>query len=201
MASKRPVVWNPSLLIYEQLQPSDALDVGNLNLALNQITSPTSNTTIDINTKVVDITSNGTSMLKLLPSTGAVELGKQTSFKDGLSYKRSFFNSVTTTNINPTTFFYDKLTRCLLIKGMCYVKNVTGDQDNLFAIDCAVVGDSDAVARTSSIEAIEPLVQQTSGISITFAVVNNRITFTVTGIAATTIKWNFEFTITEMDQA
>lgn len=200
MAIRRPIVWNPSLRIYEQLQLADGLDVGDIQLSLSYVDSPIIDTTIDLNGFDVTLVSNGNNVIKLIADDGQLQLGNNVKQVSGTNYKHSFFKSLTTTTATPTTFVHQKTTSCLIITGKCYARNVSNAQDNVFDINCLVVGDSSITPIASSDESIIPLVQQTAGLSLTFGVVSDVITFNVVGHPTNTINWNFDFTITEIGQ-
>lgn len=143
---------------------------------------------------------NGNNVIKLIAAEDQLQLGNNVKQVSGTNYKHSFFKSLTTTTSTPTTFVHQKTTSCLVITGKCYARNVSNAQDNVFDINCLVVGDSSITPITSSDESIIPLVQQTAGLSLTFGVVSDVITFNVVGHPTNTINWNFDFTITEIGQ-
>lgn len=200
MAIRRPIVWNPSLRIYEQLQLADGLDVGDVFMSVSYLLSPVIDTSIDLDGHTVNFISSGNNVLRLVPADEQVEFGKHVKQINGTNYKHSFFQLLTTTNATPTTFVYHKTNRCLIISGKCYARAVNTNQDNVFDINCYVVGDSSIEVITSTSESIEPILQQTPGISITFGVISDVITFNVIGHPTNTIDWSFDFNITEIGQ-
>lgn len=200
MAIRRPIVWNPSLRIYEQLQLADGLDVGDIQLSISYLDGPIIDTTIDLNGSDVTFISNGNNVMKLIADGDQLQVGNNIKQVGGSNYKHSFFKSITTTSATPTSFVYQKTTSCLLITGKCYARNISNAQDNVFDINCLVVGDSSITPITSTDESIIPIVQQTTGLGITFGVISDVITFNVIGHPTNTINWNFEFTITEIGQ-
>lgn len=201
MAIRRPIVWNPSLRIYEQLQLADGLDVGDITLSISYLRSPIASTTLDLDGFDVNFISNGNTILKLIDDGSRLEMGSDISQVSGISYKRSFFKFLTTTTDTPTTFVYRKTTNCLQITGKCYAYNTATTQENLFDIDCCLIGESSITPITSTSESIIPIIQQTPNISLTFGVVSDIITFTIVGHSTDTVKWSFDFNIVELGQS
>lgn len=198
MAIRRPIIWNPTLRVFEQLQPGDGIDVGSVTTSFSDLLGPKANTTLDLDG--YDITFIGATgpIFKLLPDS--IELSSPTTLGDGTSssYNHQFFKTLTTYNAVPTTFAYQKTTRCLRIQGTCHSFNASTNTSDVFEISCYLIGSGGSVVSSSANDqAIVPIIQQ-NGTTITFSVVGEVITFNVIGVASSTIEWNMYFDITEL---
>ena len=201
MATKRPIVWNPSLRIYEQLQSTDSLDVGDIALSLSYVDSPVNNTSIDLGSyTVVFVGQNQSNVLMLDPINDAVVMGNSVDQVSGRCKKRSFFKTVATTSANPVSVVYRRTTRCLHLTGKCFVYSTTDGKDNVFNIDAYIIGDPTNYAVMGPSEAVEAILQQTPDIGITISVVSDIVTINAIGHPTLPLQWSFSFDTTEIDQ-